>query len=70
MHARLNNLLSFFVIKNLAQKSKKVCKYKWEDILSKWLKGVCLTAKYMEGVCKYFVNKTETPSFFAVFKAI
>ena len=20
----------------------------------------------MEGVCKYFVNKTETPSFFAV----
>ena len=35
-----------------------------------WLKGICLTAKYMEGVCKYFVNKTETPSFFAVFAAI
>jgi len=32
----------FFVIKKFGSKEQKVCKYKWEDILSKWLKSVSL----------------------------
>ena len=39
-------------------------------VIKNWLKSSYLTAKHMEGVCKYFINKIETPSFFAVFEAI